>query len=125
MALNIIDSSVFVALFLDFDSNHLKAVSVIKNLKGKMLLSSHVVEEVVTVITYKHSKSYANQFIVYITQNKDINIIEGHIDNELKFFSSHNHKISFTDSVLVYLTKKNKAKLITFDKELEKIYKNI
>jgi predicted nucleic acid-binding protein len=50
----IVDSSVWVALFLTKDSQHKKAVAVIEEITSPVHVSRDVVAEVCTVLTNKH-----------------------------------------------------------------------
>ena len=120
----IIDSSVWVALFLDFDSNHSKAADIFSSINDRILLSYGVISEVVTVLTYKHSKKQADSFLSFISDNQDIVLMENQIVPEIKFFLKQSAKISFTDISLLYLAGKFKLILITFDKQLISLVKN-
>jgi predicted nucleic acid-binding protein len=117
----IIDSSVWIALFLDFDSQHEKAIKLMSTIDGVLIVPYCVATEVITVLTYKHSVEQALGFISYIENNNDIELIENNIDEEIKFFQKKQKKISFTDHSLWYLAKKHNAELLTFDKQLENL----
>lgn len=121
---NIIDSSFWVALFRNNDSNHHKAVKLVDNIRGPIIIPNYVFEEVLTVLTYVVSRNVADQFVPYVLNNKNINVLINNLEEEANFFLSHQHKISFVDNTLLFLAKKHKAKLITFDKKLEKIWKD-
>ncbi len=118
MVLNLLDSSVWVALYLDFDSNHDKAIGIYENIKGKIAITNLVMEEVVTVLTYKHSREQSDNFIKFIISNSDIDFIDYDFKNVLSFHLNHSHKISLTDSSLIFLSKKNNTKIYSFDKKL-------
>jgi predicted nucleic acid-binding protein len=50
----IIDSSVWVSLFLDFDINHNESLEIFENiLNSKIILPYCVINEVSSVLTYK------------------------------------------------------------------------
>ena len=118
---NLIDSSVWVALFLDFDTQHQRAQKVFDGLSGKVYLPYCVVSEVTTILAYKHSKEQSNRFIEFVGDNKDIMLVDNVLSEELKYYTSVSARISFTDAALLYLRQKLKAKLITFDKQLERL----
>ena len=59
----LLDSSVWVALFLDFDTQHKKAEQLFEKLSGTIYVPYCVASEVITVLTYKHSKEQADNFI--------------------------------------------------------------
>lgn len=82
----IVDSSVRVSLFLDNDSMHSIAVGILKKIDNKILLPYCVINEVTTVLTYKHSKKQANLFLEYISENRDILLINNEFQKEIYFF---------------------------------------
>ena len=120
---HLVDSSVWVALFLDFDTQHHKAEQAILKLSGVIYVPYCVIAEVATILAYKHSKQLANNFIEYIHDNKDIKIINNDALDEIDFYAALPHKISFVDAALLFLSSKLDAKLTTFDKQLERIAK--
>ncbi len=119
----LVDSSVWVALFLDFDAQHKKAVRFFDDLIGTLYIPYCVINEVATVIAYKHSKQQANNFLTFIENNSDISIIDDDAKEEALFYKSIPNKISFTDAALVRFSKKLPAEFITFDKQLFRIVK--
>ncbi len=114
----LIDSSVWVALFLEFDSNHKKAEEIISKLEDKIYLPYNVIVEVASVLTYKHSKKQANNFLDYIEDNKDIILLENELKPEMEFFKKIDKKVSFVDISLIFLSKKLDLNLITFDSQM-------
>jgi predicted nucleic acid-binding protein len=115
---HLLDSSVWISLFLDFDTHHKKAERIFGELRGIMYVPYCVVSEVVTILAYKHSKKQADSFIAFIESNRDIVLFDDTIGEEIAFYKSVEAKISFTDAALLFLAKKLEAKLITFDKQL-------
>ena len=122
---HLVDSSVWVALFLDFDTQHKKAEQTIQKLSGTIYVPYCVIAEVTTILAYKHSKKLADNFIAYVRNNKDIKIINNEARDEMDFYQTLSHKISFADAALIFLAGKMEAKLITFDKQLERIAKRV
>lgn len=118
---NLIDSSVWVALFLDFDTQHTKAEYLFSRIKGRIYLPYCVLNEAATVLAYKHSKEQADQFLNFVEENRDITLMEDSYAEEISFYKSLNAKISFSDAALLLLARKLKANLITFDKQLERL----
>ena len=114
----LIDSSVWVALFLEFDSNHKKAEEIISKLEGKIYLPYNVIVEVTSVLTYKHSKKQADNFLDYMEDNEDIILFENELKPEIEFFKKIDKKLSFVDISLVFLSKKLDLDLITFDSQM-------
>ena len=121
----LIDSSVWVALFLEFDSNHQKAEEIISKLEGKIYLPYNVIAEVTSVLTYKHSKKQADNFLDYIEDNEDIILFENELKPEIEFFRKINKKLSFVDISLVFLSKKLDLDLITFDSQMISLAKKL
>jgi predicted nucleic acid-binding protein len=80
-----------------------------------------VVNETVTVLAYKHSKEQADQFLSFLENAQDIEIVEDDFQEEAAFFRTLNARISFTDAVLLLLSQKLSAELVTFDKQLERL----
>jgi len=122
---HLVDSSVWVALFLEFDTQHRKAEHVVQKLSGTIYLPYGVLAEVATVLTYKHSKQLADNFIAYARDNRDLTIMNDDAFDEMAFFLTIPHKLSFVDISLVFLSKKYNATLITFDKQLERVAKKV
>lgn len=122
---SLVDSSVWVALFLDFDTQHTKAERLFSKLKGKIYLPYCVLNEVATVLAYKHSKKQANQFLSFIEENRDINLMEDSSAEEISFYKSLSARISFSDAALLLFARRLKTNLITFDKQLERLAREI
>ena len=118
---HLIDSSVWVALFLDFDAQHPKARQVVARMRGIIYVPYCVLAEVVTVLAYKHSKKQADAFLDYLSDNRDIKLISDSPETEIQFYRSISHRISFTDAALLHLSKSLTAKLTTFDQQLDRI----
>ncbi len=123
LTLHLVDSSVWVGLFLDFDTQHAKAERFFSNLKGGIYLPYCVLNETVTVLAYKHSKKQADQFLNFVGRDHKIKLIEDNIEEESSFFKSLTARISFTDAALLLLKRKLKANLVTFDEQLERLAK--
>lgn len=121
----IVDSSVWIALFLDFDAQHKKAARFFDGLRGTLYVSYCVINEVATILAYKHSKQQANNFLTYVESNRDIVLINDDLQEEILYYKSLLHKISFTDAALLFLSRKMNAELATFDKQLACIAKKL
>lgn len=115
---HLIDSSVWVALFLEFDTQHRKAAQTIEKCTGAVYLPYCVILEVTTVLTYKHSKQLADNFIAYARDNRDITIINDDALEEMVFYAMTPHELSFVDISLIFLSGKLDAALVTFDARL-------
>jgi len=121
----VIDSSVWVSLFLDFDVNHKKAVFIFENFwKSRIVLPYCVINEVSSFLTYKWGKKIANNFLNFIRKNNDIFIENDNIFEEINFFIDVDSKVSFTDTAIIMIAKNHGLDLITFDKQMISIFKN-
>ena len=114
-----------MALFLDFDTQHKKAERILQKISSIIYVPYCVVAEVTTILTYKHSKELANNFIAYVRNNKDMSIIANDTLDEMDFYTALPYKLSFMDSSLIFLSRKLGATLVTFDKQLERIKRKI
>jgi predicted nucleic acid-binding protein len=120
---HLIDSSVWVALFLDFDTQHEKAERALEKISGTIYLPQCVIAEVATVLAYKHSKQLADNFISYVSDNRDITIITDDVHGEMQFYRTIPYRLSFVDISLILLSGKLHATLVTFDAQLARIAK--
>ena len=120
---NLVDSSVWIALFLDFDTQHKKAELLFAKLKGAIYLPYCVLNEVTTILAYKHSKRQADQFLDFIKENPSINLLHDSVSEEMTFYRTLQARLSFTDAALLLFSKTTKAELLTFDKQLQRLIK--
>ena len=120
---HLVDSSVWIALFLDFDTQHKKAALFFSGLRGKIYTPYCVVNETATVLAYKHSKQQADNFLTYMEHNSAVTLVGNNIEEEIAHYKSLTNKISFTDAALLLLSQKLDAELVTFDKQLARATK--
>jgi predicted nucleic acid-binding protein len=121
----ILDSSVWVALFLDFDASHAKARQIWEELEGEIYLPASVLIEVSTVLTYKHSKAQADQFLEFVLKHQRVILMETDIHEAIRFFKLRTVKLSFTDWIVINLTQKLQGVLVTFDAEMIREFKKL
>ncbi len=118
----LIDSSVWVALYLDFDSNHEKAKNLFQLLEGKRVYLPYcIIVEVASVLARKHSKKQADDFLEFVIENCDIYIFNDTIDEEIRSFLGLPDRISFTDSSIICIAKQRGLEVLSFDKQLLQI----
>lgn len=122
---SLVDSCVFIALFSEEDAFHNKASALSRTLVGRIYVPYCVMNEVVTVLTYKHTLAHAKAFLAYLTQNEQIVIVGDDAVAEMVFFETLAARISFTDAALLHLAQKLPAELITFDTQLKRLYKKL
>ena len=120
----ILDSNVFIAFYYHEDTLHEDAVDLVKSLKEYDIIIPYcVIQEVSTILTYRLSKKAANHFIDDIQSSDTTLIINNEFQPEIEFFKTIKEPLSFADITLLYLSQKYDAILLTFDKQLLKLYK--
>jgi predicted nucleic acid-binding protein len=123
--MHIIDSSVWVALFLEKDSQHEKAVAVIDSVTPPVYMTRGVVAEVCTVLTSKHSKDLGNNFAEFIQSNPDIIILPDELSEQLRFFRQVEADVSFQDSSIIHLAQSYSLEILSFDEQLMKVAESL
>ena len=122
----LLDSNVWVALFNEGDSFHEQAVRIFEQIEDEEIILPYVIAaETATVLTYKLSKKAANFFLETAINNQGIQIINNDFPREAIFFLGFKEKMSFQDFSLVFLAKQKGYKLLTFDKQQEKLLRRI
>ena len=118
----VFDSSVWIALLNEIDSQHQKALRAFSDLRAPILLPEYVVLEVYTVLAIRVSKTQADAFLRLTSDNQDIHIL---LTDETFFLAvvtacqQQKYKgLSFTDTALVVLSAEHTV--ITFDRVLQK-----
>lgn len=125
-----LDSSVLIALYNPLDSQHKKAKHLMKQLeqeKKKFILHPLVIIEVLTV-----TKKRATQEALMFCENElwdeekffvdEVGVSFEKDNIAIQLFNQKN-KLSFLDSLFCSYAVENDLELLTFDRELEKIYK--
>ncbi len=110
---------------MDFDTHHKKAISLAESLSGILYVPYCVINESASVLTYKHSKEQANQFLAYLSENDSITLVDDQIEEEIKWFREYPKRMSFTDISLLWLSQHFHASLVTFDIQLAREYKKL
>lgn len=90
-------------------------------LRGTIYLPYGVLEETASILTYKHSKAQADQFLDLVDRDSDIVLLDGQCVIDMARFRTVTARISFVDSMLLGLAKALPATLITFDRQLERL----
>lgn len=120
----LIDSSVFIAFYIKDDSCHQEAVELLSEIdSGTMLLHTYVIQEVVTVLTYKANLKLANQFISDVENANNVSILPADVVRDIHSFQSLGKRVSFTDSTLLATATQYRLPLVTFDKQLRALMK--
>ena len=119
----ILDTSIYVSAFLEDDTNHELGLNILSNLNWKINIPYLVFQEVITVLTYKHSKKLAWDFVDFILEDNRFILINWEIIEEISFWQDIKNKISYIDIIVIYTAIKYSIKLYAFDKDMEKLYK--
>jgi predicted nucleic acid-binding protein len=115
----VIDSSVFVALYCESDTQHTKAVQIMNDLKGStIVVHPYVVQESATVLAYRFGAKLAKAFVADIKNAPNIHIPAVDLKRDIDHFTLQKKKMSFTDSTLIGLAQSMNAILLTFDRQM-------
>lgn len=117
---HLVDSSVLIGLFADDDAHHEAAVAVMCEV-GDLYMPYCIINETVTVLTYKYSLAHAVSFLQFLDGNRNITFMDDVLHDEIAWFLTLHTRISFTDAALLLLAKKYKVPLLTFDKQLAQL----
>lgn len=116
----VVDSSVWIALFLDDDSQHAKAVDIIESLGDAWIKMPYgVVLEVTTVLSRKESKALADKFVEFVRDNPHIDVVISLPGAEMGVFLEENGRLSFVDALLKHIALRENCTLVSFDKKLQ------
>ncbi len=119
----VLDSNVFIWAFFEWDSLHELSLEIFKEIQGnKIILPYCVVQEVCSIFSYRFWKQKADNFIKFILNTENIELINNDILDEINFYLQFKDKISFTDLSLLLISQKYSATLVTFDKQLLNLY---
>ena len=115
----LVDSSVWIALFLDDDTQHAKAVEAMDSIgDAHIQIPYGVISETVTVLSRKQSKELADKFIEYIRNNPQIHTTSSFVSEDMRIFLAEKDRLAFVDAILKNLALSNGLVLVSFDKQL-------
>ncbi|MDP2103530.1 MAG: PIN domain-containing protein [Candidatus Gracilibacteria bacterium] len=118
----ILDTSLYCAVFLEEDAHHVNALDMISGIDEKIYIPYFVFSETITVLTYRHSKELANEFIDFILSDERFVFINEDLLGEVSFWKGIEKRLSYIDIVLVYTAIKYGAELLSFDDEMNKLF---
>jgi len=120
--MTVLDSSVWIALFNESDSQHAKADRIFQSLQSTIILPEYVLLEVCTILTQKAGKEVSHAFLATAFENEDVDLL---VVDELFFYelidkyrASKDEKLSFVDVALLSLA--STYDVITFDQKLSR-----
>ncbi|MDD5197885.1 MAG: type II toxin-antitoxin system VapC family toxin [Candidatus Gracilibacteria bacterium] len=119
----VLDSNVFIGAFYEDDSLHELSIQLLSEIKdSKIIVPYCVVQEVCSIFSYRFGKQKADDFLHFLLETDNIELINNDILDELNFYLSFQENLSFTDLSLILISQKYSAELLTFDKQLLKLY---
>ena len=122
----VIDSSVIIAAYDTKDTLHERALKIIGRSADKIFyLHPYVIQEVVTVFSYRFGSASAIAFIASLGRSDNVFILSPFVQEEMDFFVKLNKKISFTDATLIKIATEKKIPVLTFDKQIISILKKL
>ena len=121
----VLDSSVWVALFLDGDTNSKKAGEIFETLSGPIYVPYIVLAEVATVLAYRHSKSQADNFVRFLMDDARCVIMESRSSEDGGAFLRSSKRMSFADMAVIEHARSLGAMLVTFDRQMKRAYTGI
>ncbi len=118
----LLDASIVISLYYEKDGKHDDACAFFElhDTADYFLLES-IAREILTVLTYRVSVSFALDCFSHLRRELDITLLADDFVSELQFFSDLQKKVSFFDASLLYHTKKLWFSLATFDHELSRL----
>lgn len=124
----IVDTSFLISFYNKADSNHEKAVQLMKENEHFLLFPEYVVAETVTVLLYKQNFKSSKRFLDIIENTKTIKIL--HIDYSdfqkiLSVFKTQKNQLSFVDACIVHYATKLRLDILCFDKNIKKEIKRL
>ena len=121
----IVDTSVWVSLFVSNDSNHDKAKEIFLSIRhNEVLVFDYVYAESLNVLRAKFNEDNCNIFINFISElENSIRFSDPAIARLATEYFFQFKKLSFTDCLILASAKLNDYEIATFDEELKKASK--
>jgi len=124
----IVDTSFLISFYNESDSNHEKAVQMIKEKEHLLLLPEYVIAETSTVLLYKQDLKTSKEFLKAVEETRTMKILHvGSSDfhNILEIFKNQKNQLSFVDASIVYYATKMRLDALCFDKNINKEIKRL
>ncbi len=119
----ILDSNIFIGAFYEDDSLHEVSLEVLRKVRySRIIVPYCVVQEVCSIFSYRFWKQKANDFLRFLSETENIELVNNDVLDEIDFYLWFEEKMSFTDISLLLISRKYSAELLTFDKQLLKLY---
>ena len=121
--MDVFDSSVWVALFMDSDVHHAEALAALAEQQGSIYVPYIAMQETATVLTYKCSKQQADRFINFLLNDPRIIISHNDGRQDAETFLRHHQKMSFADISITAFAQRMGLRLVTFDKQMLRVFR--
>lgn len=127
----LLDTNVLFALYVDEDRLHLKATKKIIELsqkkKTRLLIHPLVLIEILSLVKYRNGIDSANLVIEDLSKREKYLRIEEPIVLTTEIFNIFKiyPRIGLIDACLINYCLKNKINLVTFDKEMNEVWKKL
>ena len=118
--MHLLDSSVWIALFVEADAHHMRALQIFKGITGTIYVPYIVIEETASMLAYKHSKQHADTFVSFIARHPRCTIADSNARIDIEMFLQTSLRISFADISIIALSLLTRSELVTFDAEMQK-----
>lgn len=119
----LIDSDFFIGLYFKQDAHHKTCIRIVERLDEELMLSTDVLDEVMTKLTYFGQKQLARDFFHYATNESYFHLIFPNyvlIERAFSIFSLQKKRISFTDSMNIAIAKEFSIDtIVSFDRIYE------
>ncbi len=131
----ILDTSVWVAYFLEQDSCHLRAKSIIAKVISEnksdfaknLFMPAEIIIETVNTIKRQSNKSVAKEFLVFVDTASQISTMPMNVadcfEKASTWYLEQEGSLSMNDLLLVSMAIFHDIELLTFDKKLYSFYK--
>lgn len=127
----LLDTNVLFALYVDEDRLHLKATKKIRELsqkkKTRLLIHPLVLIEILSLVKYRNGIESANLVIEDLNKREKYLRIEEPVVLTTEIFNIFKKypRIGLIDACLINYCLKNKINLVTFDKEMNEVWKKL
>ena len=121
--MRVFDSSVWIALFVDSDVHHARALDALEKVDDAVYIPYIVVEETASLLTYRESKALADKFLTFISNDARMVIVDSTARRDIDIFLKTRKRMSFADISIMTFASSMRFDLVTFDKQMEREFR--
>lgn len=118
--MRVFDSSVWIALFVDSDVHHPKALEALEQTRDAVYVPYIVIEETASLLTYRQSKELADSFVTFVLNDARIIVVDSTAMRDMDIFLKIRKRMSFADISIMTFAHNMGLELVTFDKQMER-----